>query len=616
MSAAVGMGLRLPEREGDGLGGEPEVGRSGFSREFISRLQDQVQMAEKELEPFREQSQRRQSMYAGHGHGDNQQEVDTPFNVYNAALRIYQRHLIGGSPRANVRSRNPEYTPTAYEITLACEQLFEEINLQDTMKSVVHQALSGNCGVVKIGVVTAGSHESEGFLHDAEQAFCDVVLLEDFAFDTNAKTWEQIDWCGNRYRLPLEDLKASPEWDQDVVDGLSVQQVRQDEDLQKKGDEESVTRMGFQDSMFRDDLRQYVTVWDIWLPHENVLLTIPEGKPEVLRVVDYDGPESGPYLLLRFDPIPGNILSVAPGSHLESMAILINRAVRKLGNQLDRQKSNQAITPSAQNAGDDKTIQDCEDGDVIVLQDPKNTQEIRSGGVDQQSYAFTQGLMSWYNWLGGNFESVGGLASRAETAMQQEMEVSGASGMLDELSDKFNQFLSRVMQGLAYYEYTDQSKTRQLVKRVQGTDRQIPVLWTADKRQRDFYLFEFEVDPFSIRRKTPDQRLKQVLDLIPRATQLAQAKMLFAQVGDDLDTEAMWSLIVRYTDMEELMGLIRSGGRPITASPSTRPPSANVGGMPREYIRRNVSSGGGNGMQGPQQQALEQMMAAGRSNDQ
>jgi hypothetical protein len=345
-----------------------------------------------------------------------------------------------------------------------------------------------------------------------------------------------------------------------------------------------------------------------------VIITVPDGKAEVLKVVEYDGMESGPYFLLRFDPISGNILPVAPGGHLESMAKLLNQAIRKLGNQLERQKTNPTVSPGAQSAGDDKTIQDCEDGDVIVVQNPKDIGEIRSGGVDQQSYAFTQGAMAWFNWLGGNFESVGGLASRAETATQQEMENAGANTMLDELSDKFNQFLARVMQALAYYEYTDKSKTRQLVKRVQGTDLEIPTDWSPYKRTRDFFQFHFNVNPFALRTKTPEQRLKQVLDLIPRIAQLAQAKMIFAQAGDDLDTRALWSLIVRQTGLTELTALIRAGGQPITAAPSTRPPSANVGGMPREYIRRNVSSGGGT--QGPQQQALEQMMAAGMDNNQ
>ena len=103
-----------------------------------------------------------------------------------------------------------------------------------------------------------------------------------------------------------------------------------------------------------------------------------------------------------------------------------------------------------------------------------------------------------------------------------------------------------------------------------------------------------------------------IMDIIPRVTQIAQAKMLLAQVGDELDTEALWRLIVRYTGLTELSELIRSSGEPITAEPGgmDRMPSTNVSGMPHEYIRRNVS-GKGSPTQGPGQQALEMMLSAG-----
>ena len=60
--------------------------------------------------------------------------------------------------------------------------------------------------------------ESLGFLHDAEQPFCDSVLMENFAYDTNAKRWEEIDWCGDRYRVPVKDLQDNPLFQQDAVE--------------------------------------------------------------------------------------------------------------------------------------------------------------------------------------------------------------------------------------------------------------------------------------------------------------------------------------------------------------------------------------------------------------
>jgi hypothetical protein len=606
--AAVGMGLPLPERLGEPVA-QPEEGP--LTSEFVRRLHEQIAMAEKEMEEFRKQNKERQALYSGHGYGTNEEEVDTPLNVYNLALRIYQRRLISGDPRVNIRSRSPEARTEAYELSLACEQLFREINLKDSLKEVVHQGLE-SVGIVKIAVTTKGMNESVGFLHDAEQPFCDPVVLENFAYDTNAKRWEEIDWCGDRYRIPLDDLLNNPMWDQEVVGTLDTKESRQDEDLRQSPEEESVQRMGVRDSVFRDDLRQYVTVWDVWLPREGLLITIPDGKGQPLRIVKWEGPENGPYHLLCFDPIPGNIMPVSPGGHLESLAKLLNRAIRKLGDQLDRQKSFTAITPDAVNRGEDKAVQDVLDGGVLQMADPKNSAEMRVGGIDQQSYAFTQGLISLYSWLAGNIDAIGGLASNADTAAQQEMELAGANSLIDELADRFTGFLQRVTTDLAWYEYSNPKKTRRLVKRLEGTDWEIPVQWGPERRTRDFFLFEFEVDVFSIHNRTPAQRLRMIMDLVPRAMQIAQAKMLFAQVGDELDTEAMWRLITRYTGLTELSELIRASGEPVTAKPMDRMPSANTG-MPHEYIRRNVSSGG-SPTQSPGQQALEMMLASGNDN--
>jgi hypothetical protein len=607
------MGLPLPDRLGEPVARTDEQAGT-LTPDFVKRLHDQIAMANKEMETFREQAKKRQELYAGHGYGTNEEEVDTPLNVYNLALRIYQRRMISGDPRTNVRSRSLKGRSEAHELSLACEQLYREINLKETLKKVVHQGLE-SVGIVKVGVTDEEMEESQGFLHDAEQPFCDQVLLENFAYDTNAKSWEEIDWAGDRYRIPMEDLVGNPIWDQEVVATLDKAATRQDDDLRQNSGEDSVQRMGVEDSVFRDELRQYVTVWDIWLPREKLWITIPDGMGQPLRVQKWDGPEKGPYHLLCFDPIPGNIMPVSPGGHLESLAKLLNRAIRKLGNQLDRQKTNPTITPTAANAGDDKTIQEAQDGDVLQLMDPSNTGEVRSGGIDQQSYAFTQGLISLYSWLGGNLDSLGGLSSNAETAAQQEMEAAGANSLIDELSDKFNSFLNDVTTDLAWYIYSDPKGVRKLVKRLPGTEWELERSWGPDRRTRPFFLFEFEVDQFSVHNRTPAMRLRMIMDLMPRMAQIAQAKQLFAQVGDELDTEAMWRLITRYTGLTELSEMIRSSGEPVVAEPSkpgqttggTNPP-----GVPREYIRKNVSGGGGP-TEGPGQQALQMMLSQGNT---
>ena len=614
--SAVAAGLPLPDQQAPAL--QEDQPTETLSSEFVKRLRDAIRVSYDDLRVHREQYAEREQLYAGHRYGTNDENVDTPFNCYNLALRIYQRRLISGDPKVNVRSRSPQARPEAYELSLAGEQLFREINLKETIRKTILQALMG-VGVVKVAAAPNDDLEGLGFLHDQEQPFCDAVLLENFVYDTNAKDWEQIDFCGDRYRLPLEVLKNSPRFNQKAVSQLTGTRTRQDEDL-RQNNEESVERLGTERSPFREDVREYVTLWDIWLPREKLLITIPDvegGDP--LLIQPWEGPENGPYHLLCFDSIPGNIMPVAPGGHLEALARLLNRAIRKLGDQLDQQKTISTITPQAANAGDDKTIQDTPDGGLAQVMDPKNIGQIRTGGVDQQSYAFVTGLREFWSWLGGNLDTLGGLATQAGTLGQEELLAGGGNSLINELNSKVLDFLKGVTTDLLWYIYTDPNGTRQLVKRMNGTDLELMIDWGPERRTRDFFLFEFEVDPFSVHVRLPEERLRGIMQMMPAAIQAAQLQMMLQQSGGELDMEGLWRLITRYSGLEEFSEFLRFSGLPVTAAPGQqqgqgmpRFPSMNTPGVPHEYIRRNVGSG--RPQQGPGQQALEQMMAAGTTN--
>lgn len=616
--AAIAAGLPLPTPEQQDPALSEGQSAETLSPEFIKRLRDSIRVSYDDLRVHREQYAERVQLYAGHRYGTNDENVDTPFNCYNLALRIYQRRLISGDPKVNVRSRSPQARPEAYELSLAGEQLFREINLKETVRKTILQGLLG-IGIVKLAAAPNDDLEGMGFLHDQEQPFCDPVLLENFVYDTNAKDWEQIDFCGDRYRMPLDVLKRSPRFNQQAVSQLSVSRTRQDEDL-RQNNEESVQRLGTEKSPFREEVREYVTLWDIWLPREKLLITISDSEGgEPLLIQRWEGPEKGPYHLLCFDSIPGNIMPVSPGGHLESLARLLNRAIRKLGDQLDQQKTITTVTPQAANSGDDKTIQDTPDGGLAQVMDPKNVGQIRVGGVDQQSYAFVTGLREFWSWLGGNIETLGGLATQAGTLGQEELLAGGGNSLISDLNSKVMDFLKGVTTDLLWYIYTDPNGTRKLVKRVEGTRFEFMTDWGPDRRTRDFFLFEFEVDPFSVHVRMPEERLRAIMQMLPAAMQAAQLQAMLQQGGVELDMEGLWRLITRYSGLEEFSELFRVSGVPITAEPGQqqgqsqpRFPSMNTPGVPHEYIRRNVSSG--RPQQGPGQQALEQMMAAGTTN--
>ena len=577
----------------------------------LQKLREAIRHSQNELEPFRQQYRERLVQYAGDGYGDNRDAVDSPFNVYNLALRIYKRRLFSGQMRVLVTSRSPSERRAAWELGLAGDDVIREIKLDATFDKVLQQALL-SVGIVKIGLVAEGTAESESYLQDADQPYVEPVLLEDFAYDTAAKSWDQVDFAANRYRVPLADVLGNPLFDPAATEKLSPSDSRNSEELRGDGvDDDSVQRLGTGSNALREEIREYVTLWDVWLPKEGLLVTMADqsGGP-ALRIVPWEGPEHGPFLLLGFDVVPGNIMPVAPGAHLLGLARLLNRMMRKLGDQADRQKIVTLVSRAASQNGTGQAAVEAEDGEAIPTDDPKAFTQLRLGGIDQNSYAFFMGVMQLYSYLGGNIDTIGGLSSRADTLGQEKLLAEAGNGLISDMDACVLQFLKQVLTDVCWYVYSDPTARRELIARVEGTDYQLSVPWGPEKRTIPWFLFQFDVDPFSVHVRSPSERLQSVMQMYQ--TIVVPMMQFMGQAGITFDLEAFWRLLVRYTGLHELADLLKAGGIPITGEPKEA-----MGEMPakapftsREYVRRNVGSGANTGMgQGPGQQALQMMMA-------
>ena len=107
----------------------------------LQKLREAIRHSQNELEPFRQQYRERLVQYAGDGYGDKRDAVDSPFNVYNPALRIYKRRLFSGQMRVLVTSRSPSERRSAWELGLAGDDVIRKIKLDATFDKVLQQAL-------------------------------------------------------------------------------------------------------------------------------------------------------------------------------------------------------------------------------------------------------------------------------------------------------------------------------------------------------------------------------------------------------------------------------------------------------------------------------------------
>ena len=72
-------------------------------------------------------------------------------------------------------------------------------------------------------------------------------------------------------------------------------------------------------------------------------------------------------------------MPVAPGAHLLGLARLLNRMMRKLGDQADRQKIVTLVSRAASQNGTGQAAVEAEDGEAIPTDDPK----VRRPNIDK-----------------------------------------------------------------------------------------------------------------------------------------------------------------------------------------------------------------------------------------
>jgi len=569
----------------------------------VSRLVTAFDHSRRKMLPFRERRLHAIRQFVGGNWSDGGAADRVPVNFMEMAISIYRRQVAARAPRVMVRSKSDRHISFADDIEIALNLLIEDIEFDDTMRRWVLDAMFG-LGIMKVGLAPGNQYEIMGFTHDPGQPFADVVDYEDFVFDVTAKRWEQVQFCGNRYCLPREavlDLK--------MFKGKKLEKYER-RTTNEQGDEKISNLVDDGGSYGEESYLDLVELWDIWLPYEGVVATFqcgPDGgieQREPLRIVEWDGPEEGPYHLLSFGDVPGQIMPLSPASLMIDLHELGNRVFRKLGRQADRQKTITLVASGNQDDG--ARITAANDGDAISVDRPEATKDIRFGGVDQSALAFFQQLRQLTSYFGGNLETLGGLNNVTNTASQEQLVKGQATMRIADMQERATAAVTKVIKSLAYYMWTDPVRTVRVQKPIPGTDMSVDVDIKPERRNGEFLDYAIEIVPFSMQSRTPSERFQtasQVMQtfIIPMAPLLQQRGLVpdieaFLKMSAELSgTPEIESLVMKVEPQEMMQGPPAPGG-------------GGGGGMPANTTRNYVRGDRGADSIAQQDQAIAQMM--------
>lgn len=545
--------------------------KTKLSEDEIKRLKSSMDKSYDLMAPFRRNRLHVIKEYVGSNYSDEGSLKKLPINMINLYVNIFSRQLAANNPEAIVNTKHEKLKPFAKTLELGINHLTDEIDLQSTLHESVQDALF-SMAIVKVGINKHTELEIGGVLHDVGQPFADPVELDNFTWDMTARRWEHMSFVGDRYRVDLEvaqnemftnpkakDLVASKNNTAGATDKHGSNAL-----IEGNGQERySANSLIDNNAPEEEEFIPRVELWDVWIPSKNVVVTIAHDQleGEILREIEWDGPESGPYHFLGMSDVPGTPMPLPPIANHIDLHSLINSTMRKIQRQMLRQKNILAVQEEATDDGN--RVEGADDGDIVKFQNPVDRiAEIGIGGIDRTNMAAMLQFMDVYKIQAGNLDSLGGLGQQAETLGQEKIIVESSSVQIADMGARVKTFVAGIIKSLAFYLWQDPLISIPLVKRVPGIEGiEIPVTLTAEAREGDFLDYNFDIDPVSMKHKTAGGQLNKILTMVETLSPLFP---LFEAQGIILSATGLIQSIEKYADLPELSDMfVMRDGRPL-----------------------------------------------------
>jgi len=516
----------------------------------LQRLRDAVRFSRKRMEPFRRRHKEATEEYVGVNYSDGGSDKPVHLNLMELAATIYERQLAAKPPKVLVFTHDDKLEPDGVKLELAMNSMLRTYDIHRALRRCVRSALF-SMGICKVGTQVIGSYAEEGYDFIKTRPYVSHVQLDDWVHDMTANVYEEIDYCGHRYRMTLEEAKKEKSFKKSVRDNLTAMD---DYNFNESGDERmgSITQGTSQHEGMIDDK---VELWELWLPKERLVVTLGpnEGDPP-LKVVDWNGPPNqlGPYHLLYFNEVDGNSMPLAPAMLWRGLHDVANGLMRKLVREAQRFKV-VGLTRGV-DSEDAERIRLASDGEIVGVDNPEAIQEKMFGGIDQRNFAFMLQVKQLFSWQAGNLDLLGGLGAQSETATQDQLLFASANQRISGMQDEVRLFTKTVMRDWGFHLWDDPVESYPVTLNFQPLGP-VDTFFTPEERgTHDYLLHEIDIEPYSMQFVSPQERLAK-LNQIMTGVVLPSLPMMQAQ-GLGVDYKALLELFSRYSDLPELKDII------------------------------------------------------------
>ena len=574
-----------------------------------ARLLKAIENSTRVLRPFREVRKKLVKDFVGsmYGSSGDSGRQDIIMNLMYQTAETYTMSLAANRPRVLVTAQHTDVTWFAHSFQLGINNLIKEIRLEDTLRKAVMDSFF-SMGIVKVYTADAGLVELEGedAWVDPGKPFAENISLDDFCYDTTASEWRKSSFALNKYRISREKVLSDGAYNKKVAEELDV--VSQYPGWNADSGEVPIREM-LKSETQEAGIEPMIDLMDVWLPKDKLVVTLPVGKnTEPLRVVEWEGPENGPFHTLSLTcEVPDNIMPVSPAMNLKPLHDLINGLLRKQRRQAQRQKDIPFYQAGHQD--DARRIEKASDGEWTRVDNPDSVNVMKMGGVDPQNQAFSHSMKDTYDRMAGNLQMMAGLGPQSDTLGQDKLIHGAVTKREANMQYRVVDFTSRICRDLGSLLWHDQ--VLEIPQDFETSGIKVRADWTPEVREGDFIDYNFEIEPFSMMYKSPSERMQGISSFV---TQIAlPMEGMMQQYGGTIDIQELVEMYAELMDMPRLKQIVKfeepKDDRP---GPTPQQP-AKASHTVRESVRRSVPTGG---TAESRSNVMQQVLQGGQPNQQ
>lgn len=528
-----------------------------YTEREMNKLRASMRWSANQLEPFRAFRGKLVKEFAGHEYTSEGADREVMFNAWGLAVEILSLAVSGGTPQVDLYTDREDLLAFAADFSAILNKELLRIDFGDVLEELVVETIFG-LGVLKVGT-TEGAHYLDVLpgmqMRRSRRLFADVVDLDCWVHDMEATDWDEIDYCGDRYRCSLDAVRENKEYNREARRKVQAKQdsrVNTIPDFERTADLTEDFGYTGEDHFF-----EYVDLWDIFIPRDNVIVTLVDGQENLppLLVREWDGPRnySGPYYILPASKVPGNLMPKTPGHHLLPLHELINRLWRKLSRQAGNQKTIVMVENGSEDDG--RKIAEANDTQVIAVSNVQSVVQQSFLGADQGNAAFAMQSYDAFNRLAGNIEAVGGLGPQSSTVGQDSMIASTVGRRIGKLQQRILKKVVQITADIGWYLWiSDDELTAKRDIGIAGIT--VPVRLGPDDREGNWDDYDVSIAPSSLQFASSGERAQAVMNLL---SQLIIPSLPFMEAqGVTMDWSRVIQLLAKQNNLPELNNLVRT----------------------------------------------------------